>query len=122
MSKSAVLALLAVLSLAGCGTPIAIKTQPAPVSACMDALMIGTLVTSNLSGFAVRGGDEGDITEVEWPFEYTAKRDITGLALYDSVGVLVAHEGDVIQMGGGSGADGVFHACPGSISVVGPKK
>ena len=115
-------AALAVVLLAGCGSPVAIRTQPAPLSACMDALATGTLVASNLSGLAIRGGDEGEVTAVEWPFEYTARREITGLVLIDSVGVVVAHEGQVIQMGGGSGADGVFHACPGSIAVVPPGK
>ena len=113
-------AALAVLLLAGCGTPVAIRTQPAPLSACMDALATGTLVASNLSGLAIRAGNDGEVIEVEWPFEYTARREVSGLVLVDSIGGVVAHEGQVIQMGGGSGADGVFHACPGSISVVPP--
>jgi hypothetical protein len=84
----------------------------------MDALATGTLVASPQSGLAIRGGEEATVTEVEWPFGYTARREVTGLVLVDSAGTAVAREGDVIQMGGGSGADGVFHACPGSISVV----
>src|SRR5215211_674057 len=109
---------LLVSVVAGCGSPVAIRTQPAPLSACMDALATGILVASNLSGLAIRGGDEAIVTEVEWPFGYTARRDMTGLALVDSGGSDIAHEGELIQVGGGSGADGVFHACPGSIAVV----
>ena len=109
-------AVLALLVAAGCA-PVGLRTQPAPLSACMDALATGVLVTSNLSGLAIRGAD-GTVQEVEWPFEYTARRDTLGVVLVDSVGVDVAREGQVIQMGGGTGADGVFHACPGSISVV----
>ena len=108
--------LLAALVLAGCGIPVTLRTQPAPISACMDALATGVLVASSLSGLAIRNGDE--VTEVEWPFEYTARRDATGLVLVDSGGVDVAREGQVVQMGGGHGADGVFHACPGSITVA----
>jgi hypothetical protein len=102
--------------LVGCA-PVGLRTQPAPISACMDALATGTLVSSALSGLAIKAPD-GTVVEVEWPFEYTARRDMTGLALIDSAGVLVAHEGQVIQMGGGTGADNVFHACPGSITLA----
>ena len=109
---------LAIFLLAGCSAA-SLRTQPAPISACMDALATGTLVPSNRSGLAIKGAD-GQVAEVEWPFEYTARRDMTGLTLIDSAGVVVAHEGQVIQMGGGTGADGVFHACPGSIAVVEP--
>jgi hypothetical protein len=109
--------LLALLVAAGCA-PVSLRTQPAPISACMDALATGVLVTSNLSGLAIRGGDEDVVTEVEWPFGYTARRDATGVVLVDSAGVDVAREGQVIQMGGGFGADGVFHACPGSVTVA----
>lgn len=116
MSKWLVGGLLAALVCIGCA-PVGLRTQPAPISACMDALATGTLVSSALSGLAIKGAD-GTVVEVEWPFEYTARREMTGLALIDSAGVLVAHEGQVIQMGGGSGADNVFHACPGSITLA----
>ncbi len=116
-TRSISAAVLSLLLLAGCGAPMGLRTQPAPISACMDALATGVLVTSNLSGLAIRI-DDGDIQEVEWPFEYTARRDTGGAVLLDSVGVEVAREGQLIQMGGGTGADGVFYACPGSISVV----
>ena len=115
--RTIILAGVATLLLAGCGTPVALRTQPGPLSACMDALATGTLVSSSKSGLAIKGAD-GSIVEVEWPFEYTARRDVTGLTLVDSAGVAIAREGQVIQMGGGSGADNVFHACPGSISVA----
>ena len=117
--RSATVALtiaLASTALAGCGTPVALRTQANPTSACMDALAIGMLVTSVKSGLALQA-ENGTVLEVEWPFGYTARREATGLALYDNAGVLVAHEGQRVQAGGGSGADNVFHACPGSVSV-----
>ena len=82
----------------------------------MDALAIGVLVTSAKSGLALQA-ENGTVLEVDWPFGYTARREPTGLALYDNAGALVAHEGQRVQAGGGSGADGLFHACPGSVSV-----
>jgi len=110
-------ALALTVVIAACGTPVGLRTQPGPISACMDALATGTLVASSRSGLAISASD-GAIVEVEWPFEYTAQRDAVGLILIDSTGQIVAREGQLIQMGGGTGADGVFHACPGSISVV----
>ena len=111
---------LAIVLLAGCA-PATLRTQPAPVSACMDALATGTLVSSNRSGLAIRaGGASGEVIEVEWPFGYTARREMTGLTLIVNTGKVVAHEGEVIQMGGGTGADNVFYACAGAISVVPP--
>jgi hypothetical protein len=115
--KHAACAFLVVAMLISACSPASLRTQPAPVSACMDALATGTLVPSSRSGLAIRAGD-GTVVEVEWPFQYTARRDLTGLALVDSAGVVVAHEGQVVQMGGGTGADNVFHACPGSITIA----
>ena len=112
------IAVLTLLLLAGCGAPVGLRTQPAPISACEDALATGILVSSNRSGLAIRGDDEDGVTEVEWPFGYTARREGLSVVLVDSIGVVVAREGQLIQMGGGHGADNVFHACPGSISVV----
>ena len=108
---------LSLLLLAGCGAPAGLRTQPAPISACMDALATGTLVPSNATGLGIKAGD-GTTIDVEWPFEYTARRETVGLLLVDSIGQIVAREGQLIQMGGGFGADNLFHACPGSISVV----
>ena len=87
----------------------------------MDALAIGTLVASNRSGLALQAPD-GTVLEVEWPFRYSAQRGATGLTLLDDAGQVVAHEGQQVQMGGGSGADNAFHACPGSVSVFVPAK
>lgn len=123
LPRSACLALvlsIAAVPIAGCGAPVALRTQAQPVSACMDALAIGTLVASNRSGLALRAAD-GTILEVEWPFGYSARRDAAGLALLDATGVAIAYEGQQVQMGGGSGADSAFHACPGSVSVVTPE-
>ena len=118
---SVIAALLVAIVVAACGAPVGLRTQPGPISACEDALATGTLVTNNQTGLGIRGAD-GTVQGVEWPFEYTARRDVGGLALYDSVNVLVAREGQVIQMGGGTDDDGVWHACPGSIKVIPPEE
>ena len=117
MSRTFPGALLLVAAVLGGCAPVSLRTQQAPISACMDALATGTLISSSLSGLAIKAPD-GTVVEVEWPFQYTARRDVTGVALIDGAGVLVAREGQVIQMGGGTGADNVFHACPGSVTLA----
>ena len=69
--------LLAATLLAACGTPVALRTQPAPISACDDALASGILVPSPASGLGLQLGD-GSVQPVEWPFQYTARREATG--------------------------------------------
>ena len=117
MTRS-VFALLVLASLlSACGAPVGIRTQPAPMDACEDALATGTLVSSAISGLAIRAGD-GTVQEVLWPFGYTARREGTLTLLLDAAGRPVAREGELIQMGGGTDNAGVFNACTGSISVV----
>src|SRR4051794_32106043 len=84
-------AVLTAAMLAACGTPLALRTEQAKASDCDLALLGGELVTSAKSGLAVRGPDT--ITEVIWPFGYTASRETTGVVLRDDTGKIVAHEG-----------------------------
>lgn len=102
--------------LAGCG-PVSLRTQPAPVSVCDDALASGTLVSDGPSGLAFQGTD-GAILPARWPFGYTARRGVSGIELVDNGGTVLAHEGDFVTAGGGTGNDGVFDVCPASVKVV----
>jgi len=102
--------------LAACGTPASLRTAPAAVDACDQALLAGQLVASNLSGLAVRNGDQ--TTEVLWPFGYAATREAAGLALHDGSGKVVAHEGQRVEMSGGLGANNTWTACAGTIREV----
>jgi hypothetical protein len=109
----AIAALAVVLS----GCSVQLRTAPAPVNGCDDALLSGRLVTSAQSGLAVVDST-GHVTEVLWPFGYTARRGASGVELVDDRGATVAREGDFVEMAGGLGANDVWGACPGSITVV----
>jgi hypothetical protein len=103
---------------AACGMPVALRTAPAKVDACDLALLAGELIASTKSGLAVRNADT--VTEVVWPFGYSAARETTGLVLRDDKGKVVAHEGQRVTLGGGGGggADGAWVACAGSVQEV----
>ena len=111
------LAILGVV-LAGCG-PVSIRTAPAAAQACDEALATGKLVKSAQSGLAI-AGPTGAVTEVLWPYGYSARTEGGRVALLDQTGTVVAREGDTISMGGGLGANNTWAACAGTISVVPP--
>lgn len=112
------LTLIAVLVgiVAACGTPVALRTAAVKVDVCDQALLAGELVVSATSGLAVHGSD--GVTEVLWPFGYSATRETTGLVLRDEMGKILVHEGQRVQMGGGLGANNVWGACAGTITEV----
>ena len=112
----ALLALALGAALAACGTPVALRTATAKVDACDMALLAGELVVSAQGGLAVRNAEQ--VTEVLWPFGYSATHETTGLVLRDATGKIVAHEGQRVTMGGGGGANGLFNACAGTVMEV----
>lgn len=114
LQRIGALALLVVV-IAGC-SPAALKVASVPQSACDDALGSGQLVTNAQSGLAL--STAGQILPVLWPFGYSARRGATGLDLLDESGKVIAHEGDFVQAGGGTGNDGLFAVCAGSVKVV----
>ncbi len=89
---------------------ITLLTEPAPAQACDDALAQGTLVPDPRSGLALDSGS-GERTAVVWPFGYSTRLVDGVIELVDSSGAFVAREGDVVQMGGGFGANGLFYSC-----------
>ncbi|HET9852253.1 MAG TPA: hypothetical protein VFP56_07080 [Candidatus Limnocylindrales bacterium] len=114
--RGVVLALVIAVS-AGCGTPVALRTAPAAVDACDQALIGGVLVPSSQSGLAVQPTARNqEMVEVLWPFGYSAVRDLEGaMTLRDASGKEIAREGETILMGGGLGANGVWAACAGTV-------
>ena len=68
----------------------------------------GILVRHDRSGLAFRNGDV--VTQVTWPYGYSAA-DVDGsVVLIDPVGNQVAREGDPVQATGAGGTD-MFYAC-----------
>jgi hypothetical protein len=112
----ALLALALAGTLVACGTPVALRTASVKVDACDEALLAGELVPSAQSGLAVRNAEQ--VTEVMWPFGYSATRETTGLVLRDDSGRIVAHQGQRVTLGGGGGANGLFNACAGTVMEV----
>lgn len=100
------------------GTPLTVEllVERQPAQACMDALATGRLEPNARSGLGIIAG--GERMSVMWPFGYSAIYAEDTLWLVDRAGLRIAAVGDVIQMGGGSGNDGLFYACAGSIERV----
>jgi hypothetical protein len=100
-------------------TPLSITllTAEQPETACDDALATGALAPDPRSGLGLRGAD-GQRTSVMWPFGYSAIYQDDLIQLVDPDGEVVAVEGEVVQMGGGFGLEGLFYACAGSVEPV----
>jgi hypothetical protein len=106
------------LVIAGCATPVALRTAPAPVEGCDAAMYGGVLVESAQSGLAIQGlAGEREVVEVLWPFGYSATRDLDGTAtIRDPSGAEIAEVGDTVTMGGSRDAEGVWIACAGTVA------
>jgi hypothetical protein len=116
MHRRIVASISLAMFIAGCSTP-ALRTAPARVEVCDDALAGGRLVTSRQSGLAlVPSGNE--VIPVMWLFGYSSRPGLSGVELVDESGQTLAHEGDFVQIGGGLGADGFFAACAGTVKLV----
>lgn len=95
-------------------TSIQLLTQPRPEDACNEALATGTLVADPRTGLLIASA-AGERTAVMWPFGYSARLVDNVIELYDAEGRYVAREGDLVSMGGGSGANNFFYACAGTV-------
>jgi hypothetical protein len=93
---------------------IAITTAKVANAICMEALMTGKLARDARTGLGVTAAN-GQQMPVEWPFGYSARNDGGRLALVDETGVIVAREGDTVEVGGGFG-NVMWHAC-GPVTV-----
>jgi hypothetical protein len=99
------------------GAPVHLRTAPAAVNVCDDALGSGRLVANAQTGLAFSDAT-GATMPILWPFGYSARREGSGIALLDETGKVLAHEGDFVQAGGGTGNEGLFAVCAGSVKVV----
>ena len=85
-------------------SPIAIPTQEPPTAGtpgpCPAALTEGRLVADSVQGIALIEGDDTR-RPVIWPYGYFARATSRGLEVVDSEGVVVAREGDRVEIGGG---------------------
>ena len=93
------------------------QSQPA----CMAALLTGELVRHPQSGVRLTY-TEGNVVAVIWPFGYFARDDGGRLAVIDGSGTVLAHEGDLVSVGGGFAGDdeGTWTGCGGITAVLTP--
>jgi hypothetical protein len=117
-TRSVVLSLVAGATLAACST-IPLHTAAAPVAACDEALAVGTLTNNRPNGLALRAAN-GEGILVLWPFGYSSRGFVGSMELVDQNGIAIAREGDVVEMAGGTNADGVFIACAGTVKRIPP--
>jgi hypothetical protein len=90
---------------------------------CPAALIDGELVADDEWGIALKERLTGQILKVIWPFGFAAQQAGDQLALLNTAGEIVAHEGDQVRIGGGQVGGEDTHTwwnCDGSITVVGP--
>jgi hypothetical protein len=105
------IALVAALAVAGAALYLGLAVLVGTTTGgCPTALLQGTLVEQD-GTLAVRSVPEGSVVRVNWPFGYGVGREDGTLTL-TRVLVTVAREGDLMSVGGGSGADDSrFIAC-----------
>ena len=129
------LAAVVAVSIAACTTPLPAlhASEPGHVelhtlppesgqtpAACMAALLTGTLVRHPQSGVGLTY-TEGKVVGVIWPFGYFARDDRGRLAVVDGSGTVLAHEGDLVSVGGGfAGDESTWTGCGGITAVRSP--
>jgi hypothetical protein len=117
-ARSVALSLVAAATLAAC-TTIPLHTATAPAAACDAALAVGTLMNNRPNGLALRATN-GERILVLWPFGYSSRGFVGSMELVDQNGNAIVREGDVVEMAGGTNADGVFVACAGTVKRIPP--
>lgn len=85
---------------------------------CPTALAQGELVKRG-PNLELQEEGQARMIAVNWPSGYSSRPDGEILVLVDRFGSVKARQGDIIGMGGGEGADGVFQGC-GDVWVVRP--
>jgi len=115
------LTLIATLTLGGCADappepaffPVLTQQPPAPgaATACMDALLVGSLVADPRWGIAVAGAGDGRVVKVVWPSGYLGRQADGVIELLDGTGRVVGRVGDNVQLGGGFGVEDAWYTC-----------
>ena len=125
MKRLAVVAITGLLASCADGPPpadlIAIPTSPPTgfqigPQACPGALLEGKLIADDEFGFVVAHAD-GFVSAVTWPNGYVA-RDAERRELLDGDGRVVAHEGDLVALGGGESSVGPGFVVCGDFEVT----
>jgi hypothetical protein len=101
---------LLAVAVAGCEVSLRTASPAGPNDACALALIGGVLVPNQASGLGLRDAT-GIVHGVVWPRGYSARREWSGITLLDRNGVVVAREGDSIQMTGGWGVEDLAYPC-----------
>jgi hypothetical protein len=105
---------LAASVLAGCS--VQLLTAAAPSESCDLALIAGSLERHPRTGLGIGTSGE-DVTPVRWPFGYSARLEISTVALVDETGKVIAREHDRVEAGGSADAGGLWIACGPVTSV-----
>jgi hypothetical protein len=84
----------------------------------MDAITAGVLAVDSESGVGLQD-PAGATHPLVWPTGWTARNDVGTVAIIDANGAIVAHVGDTVSMGGGSGSGGDWYVCP-PVHVIAP--
>jgi hypothetical protein len=92
---------------------VALRTwaPPSPV-ACPEARTEGILARQPQSGAGLRD-NQGAVSQVIWPTDYTARDDGGRLVVLDGGGNVIAHEGDRVEIGGQDVGGGTWLGCGG---------
>ncbi len=95
------------------------EPQPAGTArACPAALIEGMLVRDEESGLALQDA-QGLVRQVIWPNGYSARDESARILLLDASGIVVAHEGDRVSIGGGEiDAQGTWLGCGGTTLLA----
>jgi hypothetical protein len=89
--------------------PTQLPGPPGP-TACMTALLSGSLVADARLGIAIAGSD-GTLVKVRWPSGYVGRQTGSVVELLDGEGRVVARVGDHVETGGGLGVGDWWYAC-----------
>lgn len=82
---------------------------------CQTALAFGILAERD-GTLGLRPEAGGEVSPITFPRGLSVQTRDGRLVVTDIFGNVKAREGDYVEMGGGGGADGVFHGC-GSFTV-----